>query len=278
MQILEIQAQNEKEALQIAAENLDISTDEIQASIQKKGASGFLGLGAKKPSIYQIDTIENKTSINAVIKGIVMTVLNKMGYKVKVIKIEKVEEDKIYIEISSAQAAYIIGKRGKTLESLQFLINLLVQQYTKEPPKLLLDIENYREKREKQLAELAKKFADYVIKTGRSRLMDQLNPYERRVVHMTLQENEKISTESEGVGVYKRIRIKLVKSESEKNLDVVDKSPDEDQADFADSQEEETIASEITNDSNEIITKENNQAEKVETEPAVSAETIENNN
>lgn len=203
-----IQASTDKDALKAGAEKLGVSTDEIQAQIYKKGAGGFLGIGAKHPSTYYINAVADKTPVHAVIRGVVLMLTSRLGFQVGVNSVELQEDDKLYVTMESDKAGHIIGKRGKTLESLQFLVNLLVQQFTGEPPKVLLDIENYRERRAKYLTDIAQKMANVVAKYGKSRLLEPLNPFERRLIHVALQEDERVETESEGIGVYKRVRIK----------------------------------------------------------------------
>ncbi|MDH4263061.1 MAG: KH domain-containing protein [Spirochaetia bacterium] len=217
MQILEINAASEKEALKNASEVLQITTDDITVQVFKKGGGGFLGMGSKSPSTYRVFAIKDKTPEEALLKGAVISVTEKMGYDVSIRAIDKNEDGKTYIHMESDQAGYVIGKRGKTLEAIQFIVNLIVQQFTGEPPKILLDIENYRERRANYLTDIAMKIAQAVKKTKKSRLMEPLNPYERRIVHMALQEDGVVETESEGQGIYKRVRIKLKGSESAPN-------------------------------------------------------------
>lgn len=208
MQILETHAKNEKEAIELATTYLSVDADQIEIKLYEKGSSGFLGFGEKTPSIYHVNAIENKTPLQVVIKGIVATILHKMGYKAKFIRFETQEDEgKLYVELASPSAGYIIGKKGRTLESLQFVVNLLVERYNETAPKVVLDIENYRNRRAKYLENLAKKIASFVSKTGKSRLLDPLNPYERRLIHVALQDMNNIQTESEGNGVYKKVRI-----------------------------------------------------------------------
>ena len=208
MQILETHAKNEKEAIELATTYLSVDADQIEIKLYEKGSSGFLGFGEKTPSIYHVNAIENKTPLQVVIKGIVATILYKMGYKAKFIRFETQEDEgKLYVELASPSAGYIIGKKGRTLESLQFVVNLLVERYNATAPKVVLDIENYRNRRAKYLENLAKKTASFVSKTGKSRLLDPLNPYERRLIHVALQDMNHIQTESEGNGVYKKVRI-----------------------------------------------------------------------
>ncbi|MDH4198757.1 MAG: KH domain-containing protein [Spirochaetia bacterium] len=219
MQILEINSANDKDALKMASEALHIAIDDITVQLHKKGSGGFLGMGSKNPSTYRVFAIKDKTPVDAVMKGAIISVTEKMGYGVEVHGIEKNDEGKTYIQMSSEHAGYVIGKKGKTLEAIQFIVNLIVQQFLGEPPKILLDIENYRDRRAKYLTDIAIKIASAVKKTRRSKLLEPLNPYERRIIHMALQEDEDIVTESEGMGVYKRVRIKLKQGDPKEMTD-----------------------------------------------------------
>jgi len=207
MQILEVQALNEKEALDEGLASLGTTADNIELSVLKKSSSGFLGLGQKTLGIYKINAIRGKTPLAVIIRGVLTTLLGHMGYSVTVKDYRTVEEGKLMVDLESEFAGYIIGKHGRTLEALQFMANLIVEKITGEQPKILLDIENYRERRAEHLMEIARKTGEYVSRTGKSRLLDPLNPYERRLVHMALQDNEIVKTESEGNGVYKRVRV-----------------------------------------------------------------------
>ena len=212
MQILEVQALGDKEALDEGLQILGTEAENIELNVLKKGSSGFLGLGQKTAGIYKINAIRGKTPLAVIIRGVITTLLGHMGYSVTVKDYRNVEEGKLMVDLESEFAGYIIGKHGRTLEALQFMTNLIVEKITGEQPKILLDIENYRDRRAQHLMEIAKKTGEYVLKTGKSRLLDPLNPYERRLVHMALQDNEHVKTESEGNGVYKRVRVFRVAS------------------------------------------------------------------
>jgi spoIIIJ-associated protein len=207
MQILEVQALSEKEAIDQGIEILGTDAANLEMSVLKKSSSGFLGLGQKTLGIYKINAIRGQTPLAVIIRGVITTLLGHMGYSVTVKDYRNVEEGKLMVDLESEFAGYIIGKHGRTLEALQFMTNLIVEKVTGEQPKILLDIENYRQRRAEHLMEIARKTGEYVSKTGKSRLLDPLNPYERRLVHMALQDNEIVKTESEGNGVYKRVRV-----------------------------------------------------------------------
>ena len=210
MQILETHANSTKEALDLTTKYLNVEPNQIQIKVHKKGASGFLGLGDKKPNTYFVYAIEDKTPLDVVIRGLLTTILHKMGYKANVSKITEGDDNKIYVELVSPNAGHLIGKKGKTLEALQSIVTLLSERFLKKPSRILLDIENYRERRKKSLEDMAIRLAQQVEKNGRSKMIEPLNPYERRIIHTTLQDHEKVTTESIGTRSFKRIKVKLI--------------------------------------------------------------------
>jgi len=251
MYILETHAKNEKEALAMGSQFLEVNEDLISVEMVKKGGGGFLGLGSKSPSVYMICTLEdNKTPIEVIIKGLLSTTLHHMGYQAKFLQFETLEDGKMYVEIASPQASNIIGKKGKTLEALQFITNVMLEKYSRDTPKILLDIEKYRKKRQDFLARLARNSASQVKKNKKSKLLLPLNPYERRLIHMELQEMNDIETESEGYGVYKKIRIKFTgKIENKKpNKNNKKNSRDEQQEHDLSSAQQEFAGVEHTSD------------------------------
>ncbi len=126
------------------------------------------------------------------------------------ISVQTIEEtDKLYVEIISDSAGIIIGKRGKTLEALQLITNIIVNKDKDKWIKVILDIENYRDKRENTLTDLAVKVASKVKKTGKFQILEPMNPFERRIIHMALQNDPRIFTKSEGAGNLKKVKIYL---------------------------------------------------------------------
>ena len=210
MHILETYSISEEEALKKAIDFLETDADSITAKLQKKGNSKFLGFGQSQPNLYCIFPTEKATK-EVIIRGILKLLLSKMGYQdSKVAKIEKQDNNKLYVEIDSPWTGHIIGKKGNTIDSLQTILNILLDKHFKESYRIILDIESYREKKKNKLEELALKLAKQVKDARKSKLLYPLNPYERRIIHMTLQDDENISTESEGEGLYKKIRIKYL--------------------------------------------------------------------
>ena len=119
----------------------------------------------------------------------------------------KANETNVYIELEGPDCGTIIGRRGQTLDALQYLTSLVVNKEHEDYVKVVIDAEDYRARREKTLEQLADKMARKAIKSHRSLKLDPMNPYERKVIHATLQSNPRVTTRSEGQDPYRRVVI-----------------------------------------------------------------------
>lgn len=216
--IFESEGKTTAEAEELALKILQLSADDVKFETVESGKGGFLGIGKKSPAVVRAYVANANIPAEKIIHGVVITILGKMGIEAEVVGMGDVD-GKIYVELSSPESGLIIGKRGATLDALQFLVNLMIDGKTRHGRKILIDIESYRDKREMSLVRLAKSQAAIVTKTGRSKLLEPMNPYERRIVHMALQEDNRVFTRSEGNGNYKKVRIISMK-EKHKYKDV----------------------------------------------------------
>lgn len=132
-------------------------------------------------------------------------VTTKMGLELEVKAMAN--EECLYFDISGKDSGSIIGKRGQTLDSIQYLTSLVVNKDTNKYTRVIVDAENYRQKREKTLEQLANRLADKVRRTGKSVRLEPMNPYERKVIHATLQKSSSVTTRSEGEEPYRRVII-----------------------------------------------------------------------
>lgn len=123
----------------------------------------------------------------------------------------KTEEDSIHLEMAGENMGLLIGRRGETLDALQYLTNLSINKNQEVYTRVTLDTENYRAKREESLIRLANRMANRAIKTGRRVALEPMNPYERRVIHSALHENRQVETHSEGDDPYRRLVITVKK-------------------------------------------------------------------
>ena len=136
----------------------------------------------------------------------IKTVIEKMGYEVKV-DIMFREEKKMGIKLESSSSSILIGRKGKNLDALQLLLNVYAGKLGHEDMRIILDTENYRIRREESLVRLAYTTADKVQSTKKSILLEPMNPFERRLIHTTLNDIPDIETKSEGDGLYKQVRV-----------------------------------------------------------------------
>ena len=137
--------------------------------------------------------------------GFLTMLTEKMGLDVEVRGYKN--DECVYMDISGKDAGTLIGKRGATLDSIQYLTSLVVNKETDGYTKVIVDVENYREKREKTLTQLANRLAGKVLQSGKSVRLEPMNPYERKVIHATLQKYPGVNTRSEGEEPYRRVII-----------------------------------------------------------------------
>lgn len=165
-----------------------------------------------KPSNLNIEIVD-KSQLKDVEEHQALTflkeIVEKMGLTLRLNA--KVGENVVYIEIDGKDSGTIIGKRGQTLDAIQYLTSLVINKDSEKYVKVVIDAENYRAKRQKTLEQLAERLAAKVIKTKRYVRLEPMNPYERKIIHATLQQNPDINTRSEGEEPYRRVVIELKK-------------------------------------------------------------------
>ena len=144
-------------------------------------------------------------------KQLTSRLLQRMGVETEVEGF--LEEGELYLEIKSGEEGILIGRHGRTLDSLQFLINRMVNKEQKEFIRVVLDINHYRKRRNDSLKKMAIRLGESVKRTNRGMTIGPFNAYDRRIIHITLQENPVLRTESSGEGEMKRIKIITAKKE-----------------------------------------------------------------
>ena len=196
-------AKSVDEAIDLALEELKVTNkDDVTLEILDEGSKGFLGIGSKEAVVKA--TLKNPNA--ALAKTFLSQVFAAMQTDVS-IAAESASADELNIELSGENMGLIIGKRGDTLDSLQYLTSLVVNHENEDYVKVTIDTENYREKRVEALLALAERLAQKVARTGKKYTLEPMNPYERRIIHSTLQNNEEVTTFSIGVDPYRKIVI-----------------------------------------------------------------------
>ena len=232
------------EAVNLALADLKLTIDEVDVTVLEEPSRGFFGIGSKlakvrvepkkkpepvkkeqkkepkKETVKEVKKPAAKEKFEVTqrpdnLKDIedcealtfLRNVIEQMNLKLD-IKAQG-NEDSLYLDITGNDSGTIIGKRGQTLDSIQYLTSLVVNKDKEKYVRVIVDAENYRAKREKTLEQLANRLADKVIKTRKSVRLEPMNPYERKVIHATLQSNPGIITRSEGEEPYRRVIIEL---------------------------------------------------------------------
>lgn len=205
MESREFQGRTVDEALESAALKLSLAKDSIDYTVIDEGSRGFLNIIGSKPAKIMVKL--KRDSIKEA-KRFLYDIFENMGISATI----ETEEtnDAVRMNIYGDNMGIIIGYRGETLDSLQYLTSLVLNKDHNEPyRKIILDAENYRFKREQTLRNLAEKTAARVIKSGRAFKLEPMNPYERRIIHSELQGNSEIVTFSEGEEPYRRVVVNL---------------------------------------------------------------------
>lgn len=224
----EYEGKTEKEAIEMAATELGLERDQFDVEILETQKNSIFKKGYVKIRVHTLDdndkassfsgssSSENHKSIFAdplpqdefeqKLIDFIQNVIEKMGYDVKV-EVSYREEKKLGIRLESSHSSILIGRKGKNLDALQLLANIYAGRLGHEEVRVILDTENYRIRREESLVRLAYTTADKVRSSKNSILLEPMNPFERRLIHTTLNDIPDVETKSEGEGVYKQVRV-----------------------------------------------------------------------
>ena len=208
---LELRSKSQEEAIQKAIEQLNVDKEDIEdikVEVIEEPSKGFLGFIGAKDGLYKITLIEKQIEIKEIdiAKEFIETMLHNAKVNADVIATQ--EDNLIKINIKGKEATCLIGRRGETLDAVQFLTGLALNKINKDSHcRVLVDIENYREKREQSLIRYANKVAREVAKTKKTKKLDYMNPYERRIIHSALQNDKYVITYSEGEEPHRRLVI-----------------------------------------------------------------------
>lgn len=207
MKSIEIEGKTVEEALNKALIELGTDKSMVNVEVLDHGSKGLFNIIGVKPARIRVS---NKYDYIEEAENFIKNILNCMEIKAKIDI--KEENDTIKINLSGDKLGVIIGYRGETLDSIQYLVSLVVNKTHEFPHKrVILDTENYRNKREETLKGVAIKTANKVNKTQKAFKLEPMNPYERRIIHAALQGNSFVNTYSEGDEPFRRVVIELKK-------------------------------------------------------------------
>lgn len=208
MKCIEMTGRTIEEAKNNALNELGVTEDKVDVTVIDEGSKGLLSIIGKRPAKITV-TIKRNYSYEA--KTFLKSLLDDMGINAE-IKVKE-NDDSIKIELIGSNMGILIGYRGETLDSIQYLTSLVINKgHDREYKRVILDIENYRLKREETLRKLAEKMAQRVKTTGKLLKLEPMNPYERRIIHSELQNHKFVKTFSEGEEPNRRVVIDLKKA------------------------------------------------------------------
>ena len=224
----EYEGKTEKEAIEMAAAELGLERDQFDVEIIETQKNTLFKKGFVKIRIHTVDVTEHghndynnsmpktgkqlfadplpQDEFEKQLVDFTASMIRKMGYDVN-IEIMFREDYKLGLRLNSSYSSILIGRKGKNLDALQLLVNVYAGRLGREDIRIILDTENYRIRREESLVRLAYNTADKVRTSRNSILLDPMNPFERRLIHTTLNDISDVETKSEGEGLYKQVRV-----------------------------------------------------------------------
>ena len=208
MEFMEFSAKTVSEAITEACQKLGVTSDKLEYEVIEEGSAGFLGFGSKPAKIKA----GVKLSLEDAAKNFLKEVFGAMEMAVTIEVNYKEEEKSMDIDLAGDEMGLLIGKRGQTLDSLQYLVSLVVNKETDDYIRVKVDTENYRQRRKDTLENLAKNIAYKVKRTKKSVCLEPMNPYERRIIHSALQNDKYVTTHSEGDEPFRRVVVTLKKN------------------------------------------------------------------
>lgn len=187
------EAKSVDEAIKLACSELEIDIEDAEIEVLDEGNKGILGFIGNKNAVVKVT---EKLNIDNLVLDFLEPLLQYMDIEAE-IEIEQSEEE-ISVNLTGENIGLIIGKRGETLDALQYLLSLVINKNLDSYVRVILDASNYRKKRKETLVRLAKRVADKVARTRRNLTLEPMNSYERRIIHSTLQNHNYVVTESIG--------------------------------------------------------------------------------
>ena len=208
MEFVKISAKTVDDAITEACQKFEVTSDKIEYEVLEEGSSGFLGFNAK-PAVINARVKEEEVKADEKVKSFLSDVFKSMNLAVVIDTKYNEVDNTLDIDLSGDDMGILIGKRGQTLDSLQYLVSLVVNKGEGEYIRVKVDTENYRQRRKDTLENLAKNISFKVKRTKRSVSLEPMNPYERRIIHSALQNDRYVTTHSEGEEPFRRVVVTL---------------------------------------------------------------------
>ncbi len=202
MEFIEFKGKTVDDAITEATIQFGITSDELIYEVIDKGSTGILGFINTKPAIIRA---KKKDTFEDIVQDFLDKMFEIMGIEAVVDITYNEEEKTMDINLTGPEMGVLIGKRGQTLDALQKIVQSVVNKHSEDFIRVKLDTENYRARRKDTLENLARNISYKVKRTKKSVVLEPMNPYERRIIHSTLQNDKYVSTRSEGEEPFRRV-------------------------------------------------------------------------
>ncbi len=211
MQEIEMSAKTVEEAVEIALKELDAERSDVEIAVVSRGKSGILGIGAE-PAVVRVTLLDDVPPDSVTITSEVLQSLLSMMDVDATLTLKQLYNESLdgpVFEIEGDDAGLLIGRKGETLNTIQFMVKYIVSHKVNERVNVMIDVEGYQERRHQSLTNMAHRVAGRVADTGRAIALEPMPPNERRIVHLALSDHPYVTTESEGVGDSRQVVIQL---------------------------------------------------------------------
>ena len=213
MSAIEIEGKSVDEAIQLACQRLNLPVEQLDIEVVSQGSAGIFGIGTRKAKILASPKQTTDDSSLAEAKAILETILSYVNIPATVQA--SWEEEQIKLDISTNGSGLLIGKRGQTLHSLQYVVNKIFNKQSSRKVHIVIDTENYRDRRRQALTEVALQLAGRARKSGKPAISSPLSAYDRRIIHLALKDDHELRTKSKGEGSLRKVMVLPVKKGEE---------------------------------------------------------------
>ena len=210
MKEIEISARTVEEAIELALKELDADRGDVEVDVVSRGKSGILGIGSE-PAVVRVSAIESAPDSVLVASEVIETLIDLLEADV-VLTLKQLHNDDLdgpIFEIEGDDAGLLIGRKGETLKTFQFLVRYIVSHKLDERVNLMIDVEGYQQRRHQSLENMARRVARRVSDTGRSITLEPMPANERRIVHLALSNHPSVTTESTGFGDSRQVTVQI---------------------------------------------------------------------
>ena len=216
MSMRETSARTVEEAIELALRELNVERDAVEIDVVSRGKAGILGIGGE-PAKVRVTKLDSASEVITIASEILDRLIALTGVEVEAVlkRAHSGDDGGPVFNVDGDDSGLLIGRKGETLRSFQFVVNFLTSIKLGERPHIVVDVAGYQERRNRSLTALARNVAQRVVSTGKSFTLEPMPPNERRIVHIALAESPRVVTESTGVGSSRQVVVKSQQAEGE---------------------------------------------------------------